>query len=412
MGEFVHLHTHTAYSLLDGACRIKKLMEKVKQNGQSAIAITDHGVMYGVIEFYKEAKKNGIKPIIGCEVYVAPRTLYDKTYEYDSKRGHLVLLAKNNEGYKNLVRLVSIAHTDGFYIKPRIDKRTLRKYSEGLIALSACVAGEIPQAILNNDLEEARLLIREYVSIFGTDSFFLEMQNHGLQEEMKVNAQLVNFAKEFGLGLVATNDVHYVEKRDAKYQDVLMCIQMGKNVDDKNRMKFETSEMYLKSDDEMAELFKSLPSALENTVKIADMCNVELEFGHYHLPIYNLPEGTDHFEYLKKLCEDGLEKKYKNPSEHKQRLDYELGVIKNMGFVDYFLIVWDFISYAKKNSIYVGPGRGSAAGSIVSYCLDITTIDPIKYNLIFERFLNPSRVTMPDIDVDFCIERRGEVIRY
>ncbi len=412
MGDFVHLHTHTAYSLLDGACRIDKLMEKVKEYGQNAIAITDHGVMYGAIDFYKSAIKNGIKPIIGCEVYVAPRTLYDKTYELDSKRGHLVLLAKNKEGYKNLVKLVSISHTEGFYIKPRIDKRTLRKYSDGLVCLSACIGGEIPQAILNDNIDDARLLVKEYISIFGTENFFLEVQNHGLQEEMKVNVQLVSFAKEFGIGLVATNDVHYVEKRDAKFQDILMCIQTGKSVTDKNRMKFENSEMYLKSTEEMEELFKTLPSAIENTKKIADMCNLEIEFGNYHLPEYKLPNGVDHYEYLKELAYKGLKTKYDDLSQVSKRLDYELNTIKAMGFVDYFLIVWDFIKCAKENGIYVGPGRGSAAGSIVSYCLDITTIDPIKYNLLFERFLNPSRVTMPDIDVDFCIERREEVIEY
>ena len=412
MGGFVHLHTHTAFSLLDGACRIDKLIQKTKELNQSAIAITDHGVMYGVVDFYKEAKKNGIKPIIGCEMYVTPRTLYEKTYEYDSKRYHLVLLAKNNTGYKNLVKLVSISHVDGFYIKPRIDKRTLRQYSEGLICLSACIGGEIPQLILDNDIDGAKLAVQEYISIFGKDNFFLELQNHDLQEEAKVNTNLINFAREYGVGLVATNDVHYIEKRDSLYQDVLMCIQTGKKVTDTDRMKFETPEMYLKPTEEMQEIFKNIPEAIENTEKIAEMCNVELEFGKYHLPEFKLPGSTDHFEYLKNLCLEGLKKRYPNPEEHMQRLEYELGVINNMGFVDYFLIVWDFIKYAKSNGIYVGPGRGSAAGSLVSYCLNITTVDPIKYNLIFERFLNPSRITMPDIDIDFCIERRGEVLNY
>lgn len=412
MADFVHLHTHTAYSLLDGACRIEKIIEEAKKHNQSAVAITDHGVMYGVVDFYKEARKNGIKPIIGCEMYVAPRTLYEKEHPYDSKRYHMILLAKNNTGYKNLVKLVSISHVDGFYVKPRIDKNTLRQYSEGLICLSACIAGEIPQAILNNDIEGAKLLVKEYISIFGKENFFLELQNHGINEEMQVNTHLINFAREFGVGVVATNDVHYVGKRDARYQDILMCIQMGKKESETDRMKFETDEMYLKSSEEMAELFKTLPQAIENTVKIADMCNVELEFGNYHLPLFKLSDGVDHFEYLKKLCIDGLKVRYDNYTEHLPRLEYELNVINNMGFTDYFLIVWDFIKYAKTNGIYVGPGRGSAAGSLVSYCLDITTIDPIKYSLIFERFLNPSRITMPDIDMDFCIERRGEVINY
>jgi len=412
MADFVHLHTHTAYSLLDGACRIEKLIEEAKNHNQSAVAITDHGVMYGVVDFYKEAKKQGVKPIIGCEMYIAERSLYEKEFSYDSKRYHVILLAKNNTGYQNLVKLVSISHTDGFYVKPRIDKNVLRKYSEGLICLSACIAGEIPQAILNNDIQGAKLLVQEYISIFGRENFFLEMQNHGVPEEMQVNAQLVNFAREFGVGIVATNDVHYVSKKDARYQDILMCIQMGKKESETDRMKFETDEMYLKSSEEMSELFKTLPSAIENTVKIAEMCNVELEFGKYHLPEFKLPPEVDHFDYLKRLCFDGLKKRYENYSEHLERLKYELNVINNMGFTDYFLIVWDFVKYAKENGIYVGPGRGSAAGSLVSYCLDITTIDPIKYSLIFERFLNPARITMPDIDMDFCIERRGDVINY
>ena len=412
MADFVHLHTHSAYSLLDGACRIEKLIEEAKKHNQSAVAITDHGVMYGVVDFYKEAKKQGIKPIIGCEMYIAERTLYEKEFSYDSKRYHVILLAKNNVGYQNLVKLVSISHTEGFYVKPRIDKNVLRKYSEGLICLSACIAGEIPQAILNNDISGAKLLVQEYISIFGKENFFLEMQNHGIAEEMQVNAQLVNFAREFGVGIVATNDVHYVNRKDARYQDILMCIQMGKKESETDRMKFETDEMYLKSSEEMSELFKTLPVAIENTVKIADMCNVELEFGKYHLPEFKLPSGVDHFDYIKRLCFEGLKKRYENYSEHLERLKYELDVINNMGFTDYFLIVWDFVKYAKENGIYVGPGRGSAAGSLVSYCLDITTIDPIKYNLIFERFLNPARITMPDIDMDFCIERRGDVINY
>lgn len=412
MSGFVHLHTHTAYSLLDGECRIENLIKKAKELNQPAVAITDHGVMYGVVDFYKEAKKNGIKPIIGCEMYVAPRTLYEKTYEYDYKRYHLVLLAKNNVGYHNLVKLVSIAHTEGFYVKPRIDKQTLKKYSEGLICLSACLAGEIPGLILSGDLEAAELAAKEYIAIFGKENFYLELQNHGIKDEAVVNNHIVGFARRLGVGLVATNDVHYIDKKDSKYQDVLMCIQTGKKLSDTDRIKFETSEMYFKSESEMREIFANLPQAIENTVKIADMCNVELEFGHYHLPKFDMPEGIDHFAYLKSLCLKGLKKHYADPSQHKERLEYELGVINKMGFSDYFLIVWDFVNYAKQNGIYVGPGRGSAAGSLVSYCLNITTIDPIKYDLVFERFLNPYRVTMPDIDMDFCIERRGEVIRY
>ena len=412
MREFVHLHVHTAYSLLDGACRIDKLVERVCSSGQKAAAITDHGVMYGVVEFYKKAKEAGIKPILGCEVYVAPRTLYDKTYEYDYKRSHLILLAENNTGYQNLMKLVSLSHTEGFYVKPRVDKVVLRQYSEGLICLSACVAGEIPRAILADDLAEAKLLVEEYISIFGKNNFFLELQNHGMQDEQKVNSHLVTLARQYGVGLVATNDVHYIEKRDARYQDVLMCIQTGKTVAETDRMKFETEELYLKSADEMYSLFAQVPEALENTVKIAQRCNVELEFGNYHLPEFQLPAGTDHAAYLKGLCMEGLKKRYSQPEQHEERLLYELGVIEKMGFTDYFLIVWDFIHYAKSRGIYVGPGRGSAAGSLVSYCLDITTVDPIRYGLIFERFLNPSRISMPDIDVDFCIERRGEVLQY
>ncbi|OQB12385.1 MAG: DNA polymerase III subunit alpha [Firmicutes bacterium ADurb.Bin193] len=412
MTDFVHLHVHTAYSLLDGASRIDRLVRRARELGQKAVAITDHGVMYGVVEFYKAAKSEGIKPILGCEVYIAARTLYDKTYEEDYKRSHLILLAKNNKGYKNLMKIVSKGHLEGFYVKPRVDKPTLRKYSEGIICLSACVMGEIPKAILNNDMDGARLLIKEYTSIFGAENFFLEVQDHGLAEEAKINRALATLAKEYGIGLVATNDVHYIEKRDSSFQDVLMCIQTGKTVGDTERMRFEGEEYYLKSGEQMENLFSYFPEALENTVKIADMCNVELEFGKYHLPKFALPEEEDGFSYLKSLCLKGLEKRYENPESLTERLLFELEMIKNMGFVDYFLIVWDFIKHAKDRGIYVGPGRGSAAGSLVSYCLGITDIDPIKYGLFFERFLNPERVTMPDIDIDFDYERRGEVIDY
>lgn len=413
MTDFSHLHVHTAYSLLDGACRIDKLVRRARELNQKALAITDHGAMYGIIEFFKAAKKEGIKPIIGCEVYLAARRMYDKTYEKDYSRSHLILLAKNNEGYKNLMKIVSLAHTEGFYSKPRTDKQTLLKYSKGLICLSACIEGEIPKAILSNDMDSARLMVSEYLTIFGKDNFFLEIQDHGLAEEAKVNKAMAVLAKEFEVGLVATNDVHYVDKRDALYQDVLLCIQTGKTIHDSDRMKFPGEEFYLKSTDEMESLFKAFPEAISNTAKIADMCNAEPEFGKYHLPQFPLPEGTGHFEYLKTLCFDGLKKRY--PSDYaglEKRLKYELATINEMGFTDYFLIVWDFIKFAKERGIYVGPGRGSAAGSLVSYCLDITDIDPIKYDLLFERFLNPQRITMPDIDIDFDYERRSEVIDY
>jgi len=412
MIPFVHLHVHTAYSLLDGASRIDKLISRAVELGQKSIAITDHGVMYGVIDFYKKSKEAGIKPIIGCEVYVAARNLYDKTYENDYKRSHLILLAKNNEGYKNLMKIVSVGHTEGFYVKPRVDKQLLRKYSEGIICLSACIVGEIPKAILSNDIGQARLLIDEYISIFGKENFFLEVQNHNLLDEAKVNQQLVSLSREYGIGLVATNDVHYVEKRDAQFQDVLMCIQTGKTIYEKDRMKFDGDSYYLKSGDEMLQDFKNIPEALQNSVKIADMCNVEIEFGRYHLPEFQLPQGVNGADYLEGLCREGLSKRYEVTGELENRLLFELETIKTMGFVDYFLIVWDFIKYSKDNGIMVGPGRGSAAGSLVSYVLGITDIDPIRYNLLFERFLNPERVTMPDIDIDFCVERRGEVLDY
>jgi len=409
--DFVHLHNHTAFSLLDGACRIDSLIAKAKAMGQKAVAITDHGNMYGVIDFYKKCKEQGIKPIIGCEFYMCTRSLYDKTYEFDSKRYHLILLAKNNTGLHNLYKLVSVSNVEGFYIKPRIDKQTLLKYSEGLVCMSACQAGEIAQCILNNDMEGAEFTANEYISIFGKDNYYIEIQNHKTQDDLKIINGAVTLANKLGLQLVATNDVHYIEKEDAYYQDVLMCIQMRKNVDDADRMKFETDELYFKSAEEMQELFYNIPQALENTSKIADMCNVEIQFGKYHLPKFHLPDGTDAYEYLERLCIKGLNRRYGNEN-HIERLMYELNVIKSMGFVDYFLIVWDFIRFANSKGIPVGPGRGSAAGSLVAYCLGITGIDPMKYNLLFERFLNPSRVTMPDIDIDFCFERRGEVFDY
>ncbi len=410
--DFVHLHNHTAYSLLDGACRIDALVAKAKELGQKAIAITDHGNMYGVIDFYKKCKEQGIKPIIGCEVYVCPRSMYDKTYEFDSKRYHLVLLAKNETGLHNLYKLVSISNIEGFYIKPRVDKQTLIKHREGLICMSACQAGEVAQCILNNDIEGAEFAANEYLSVFGRENYFLEVQNHKTNDDLKIINGVVTIANKLNIQIVATNDVHYIEKEDAYYQDVLMCIQMRKNVSDTDRMKFESDQLYLKSAQEMSELFYYLPAALENTVKIADMCNVEIEFGKYHLPKFHLPETeTDAFSYLTRLCFAGLNKRY-GDERYKDRLMYELNTINNMGFVDYFLIVWDFIRFANSKGIPVGPGRGSAAGSLVAYCLGITGIDPMKYNLLFERFLNPQRVTMPDIDIDFCYERRSEVFDY
>ncbi len=413
MTDFVHLHTHTEYSLLDGASRIGDLIKKAKEQGMKSLAITDHGAMYGVVDFYKEAVANGIKPIIGCEVYVAPRTRFDKTHEYDSKYSHLILLAENQTGYKNLIKIVSAGFTEGFYYKPRVDFELLEKYSEGLIVLSACLAGEIPKAILNGSYDEAKAIAEKYIKVFGKDNYFIEIQDHGLADQKRSNPELIRLARELGLGIVATNDIHYVNKEDAEAQDILMCIQMDRTVDDPERMKFETEEFYLKSPEEMADLFSYVPESIENTVKIAERCNVDFDFKTRHLPSYDVPDGKEPFEYLRELCYEGLRKKYKNADEDvKQRLDFELSVIKNMGFVDYFLIVWDFIHFAKNNGVMVGPGRGSAAGSIVAYTLGITGIDPIRYNLLFERFLNPARVSMPDIDIDFEPEGRQKVINY
>ena len=409
---FVHLHVHTEFSLLDGACRIDSLAKKAKAMGQDALAITDHGVMYGAVAFYKACKAEGIKPIIGCEVYVAPRGMEDKEHGLDSEYTHLILLCKNEQGYKNLCYLESKAFTDGFYIKPRIDWELLHKHAEGLICLSGCVAGEIPQKVLIGDYEGARARALELRELFGED-FYLEIQDHGLDEEKRAAQGIISIHKETGIPLVLTNDAHYIEREDAYYQDVLMCIQMGKTVDDPNRMRFDSKELYLKDEEEMAALFPQYPEAMANTVEIAARCNFDFEFGHYHLPRFKLPQGeTDSYDYLKKLCEKGFEQRYPGREEVRPQLEYELEMIKQMGFVDYFLIVSDFIGYAKRNGIPVGPGRGSAAGSVVSYCLHITDVDPIKYSLFFERFLNPERVSMPDIDVDFCVNRRGEVIDY
>ena len=410
--SFVHLHVHSEYSLLDGACRVTDLVDKAKEMGHSAVAITDHGVMYATVDFYKYALDKGIKPIIGCEVYTAIGSMTDRTAEDESRYGHLVLLAKDNKGYHNLMKIVSAGFVDGFYYKPRVDKELLKKYAEGIIALSACLAGDIPRRLMANDYEGAKKEALSYIDIFGKDNFYLEVQSNGVPEQASVNGYLIRLAQELGLELVATNDVHYINKEDAKLQDLLMCIQMGKTVDEENRMRFETDEFYFKSEEEMRAAFPKLPEAIENTVKIAEQCNVTLDFSTRHLPDFPLPEGTDHAEYLTNLCVNGLKERYADFEKHMPQLEYELSVIKNMGFVDYFLIVWDVIHFARSQNIPVGPGRGSAAGSLVSYTLKITDIDPVKYNLFFERFLNPERVSMPDIDMDFCYERRQEVIDY
>lgn len=412
--SFAHLHVHTEYSLLDGSNKIKEYVSRVKELGMNSAAITDHGVMYGVIDFYREARKQGIKPILGCEVYVAPNSRFDReTAGGESRYHHLVLLAENNTGYANLMKIVSRGFTEGYYYKPRVDKDLLRQYHEGIIALSACLAGEVQRYLSRGLTEEAKKVALEYQDIFGKGNFFLEMQDHGIPEQQLVNQRQIQLSKETGIELVVTNDIHYTYAEDAKPHDILLCIQTGKKLDDENRMRYEGGQYYVKSPQEMEALFPYAKQALENTQKIADRCEVEIEFGVTKLPKYDVPDGVTSWEYLNKLCWEGLEKHYGAPSrELKERLRYELDTIRSMGYVDYFLIVWDFIKYAKDHGIAVGPGRGSAAGSIVSYCLEITNIDPIRYQLLFERFLNPERVTMPDIDVDFCFERRQEVIDY
>ena len=412
--DFTHLHVHTEYSLLDGTNKIKELIARVKELGMDSVAITDHGVMYGVIDFYKEAQKQGIHPVIGCEVYVAPGSRFDKSGNMSSNRyHHLVLLAENDTGYHNLMKIVSKGFTEGFYYKPRVDKELLKEYHEGIIALSACLAGEIPDALRKGLYQTALNAAQEMSEIFGEDHFYLELQDHGIPDQKTVNQGLLRLAKDTGLELVATNDIHYTLAEDAQAHDVLLCIQTGKKVADTDRMRYEGGQYYVKSPEEMASLFPYAREAIENTHKIAMRCHVDIEFGHYKLPEFPVPEGYDSWEYLQKLVWDGFYERYPQADENlKERVSYELNTIKTMGFVDYFLIVWDFIHYAKEHDIMVGPGRGSAAGSIVSYCLDITTLDPIRYNLLFERFLNPNRVTMPDIDVDFCFERRQEVIDY
>ena len=412
--SFAHLHVHTEYSLLDGSNKIKEYVARVKELGMNSAAITDHGVMYGVIDFYREARKQGINPILGCEVYVAPNSRFDREVTGgDDRYYHLVLLAENNEGYENLTKIVSKGFVEGYYYKPRVDKELLRTYHKGIIALSACLAGEVPRYLTKGMYEEAKDRALEYQEIFGKGNYFLELQDHGIPDQQLVNQQLMKLSQETGIELVATNDVHYTYADDAKAHDILLCIQTGKKLSDENRMRYEGGQYYVKSEEEMAALFPYARQALENTQKIADRCSVEIEFGVTKLPKYDVPEGYTSWEYLQKLCYEGMDQRYRIPSQElKDRLAYELDTIRHMGYVDYFLIVWDFIKYAKDHGIAVGPGRGSAAGSIVSYCLGITTIDPIHYQLLFERFLNPERVSMPDIDVDFCYERRQEVIDY
>lgn len=412
--SFAHLHVHTEFSLLDGSNKIKEYVSRVKELGMNSAAITDHGVMYGVIDFYREAKKQGINPILGCEVYVAPNSRFDREITGgDDRYYHLVLLAENEKGYANLTKIVSKGFVEGYYYKPRVDKELLRKYHKGIIALSACLAGEVARFLTKGLYEEAKKTALEYQEIFGEGNFFLELQDHGIPEQGLVNQQLFKMSEETGIELVATNDIHYTYAEDAKPHDILLCIQTGKKLSDENRMRYDGGQYYVKSEEEMLRLFPYAKQALENTQKIADRCHVEIEFGVTKLPKYDVPDGYTSWEYLQKLCYEGLEKRYGDPSQElKDRLSYELETIHQMGYVDYFLIVWDFIKYAKDHGIAVGPGRGSAAGSIVSYCLEITTIDPIRYQLLFERFLNPERVSMPDIDVDFCYERRQEVIDY
>ncbi len=410
---FTHLHVHTEFSLLDGSGKINEMISQAKALGMDSLAITDHGAMYGVIDFYKAAKAQGIKPIIGCEIYITNGSRFDREVSKgDDKYYHLVLLAENNTGYNNLMKIVSLGFTEGFYYKPRVDYEVIEKYHEGIIASSACLAGIIPRLIIRNQYQAACEEAVRLQNIFGRGNFFLELQDHGIADQRTVNSMLMRMSEELDIPLICTNDIHYTYKTDAEAHDILLCIQTGKKLSDPDRMRYEGGQYYMKSPEEMAALFSYAPDAVRNTEEIAQRCNVEIEFGVQKLPRFYVPDGYTSYEYLEKLCEEGIRKRYPNYEDHEERLHYELDTIKNMGYVDYFLIVWDFINYAKSHDIMVGPGRGSAAGSIVSYCLEITDIDPIKYNLIFERFLNPERVSMPDIDVDFCFERRGEVIDY
>ena len=411
---FAHLHVHTEYSLLDGSNKIKEYVSQVKALGMDSAAITDHGVMYGVIDFYRACKSEGIRPVLGCEVYVAPGSRFDREKNAgDDRYYHLILLAENNTGYSNLMKIVSRSFTEGYYYKPRVDLDLLREFHEGIICTSACLAGEVARNIVRGNMAEAEQAALRYRDIFGDENFFLELQDHGYKDQQTVNAALLNMHEKYGIPLVATNDVHYTYKEDAEPHDILLCIQTGKKLSDENRMRYTGGQFYLKSEAEMRALFPYAREALENTEKIARRCNVEIEFGVTRLPRFDVPEGYDSWTYLNKLCDDGMAERYpEDDGTLRDRLDFELNTIRQMGYVDYFLIVWDYINYARENGIMVGPGRGSAAGSIVSYCLRITDIDPIRYNLLFERFLNPERVSMPDIDVDFCFERRQEVIDY
>ncbi len=414
MSGFTHLHLHSEFSLLDGACRIRPLIAAAKSLGQTSLAITDHGSMFGAVNFYKEAVAQGVKPIIGCEVYVAARTRFDKVHGIDNERYHLILLAENDIGYSNLLKIVSDAWTQGFYTKPRVDRDLLEKHHEGIIAFSACLAGEIPQALLRGDYDSAKKTALWYSETFGKDNYFIEIQNHGIEEELRVLPLLKRLSRETGIGLVATNDVHYIRKEDSKIQQILICIQTNHILGENTGIEFEADEFYLKSEDEMRTLFADVPEAIENTVKIAERCNLNIEFGNTKLPNFDTPGGEDHFEYFARMCRKGFAERYGNsaPAEYRERLEYELNVINTMGYTDYYLIVHDFVRYAKSQGIPVGPGRGSGAGSIAAYCIGITGIDPMKYSLLFERFLNPERVSMPDFDIDFCYERRHEVIDY
>ena len=411
---FAHLHVHTEYSLLDGSNKIQEYVSCVKELGMTAAAITDHGAMYGVIEFYKAAREAGINPILGCEVYVAPNSRFDREHVSGEDRYyHLVLLAENQEGYGNLMKIVSKGFVDGFYYRPRVDMEVLERFHKGIIATSACIAGEVQRELLRGNYEKAKETARRYEACFGKGNFFLELQDHGLPQQKMVNPQLIRMSEETGIGLVATNDVHYTYAKDAEAHDILLCIQTGKKLQDEDRLRYEGGQYYVKSEQEMRQLFPYALQAVENTQKIADRCHVEIEFGNTKVPKYDVPDGYTAWEYLNRLCFDGLTQRYPGREEElTPRLTYELDVIQKMGYVDYFLIVWDYIYFAKEHGISVGPGRGSAAGSLVAYTTGITNIDPIKYNLIFERFLNPERVSMPDIDVDFCFERRQEVIDY
>ena len=412
--SFAHLHVHSEYSLLDGACRIEPMLDKIKSMGQTSVALTDHGVMYGVVDFYKAAKARGLNPIIGCEVYVAPRSRFDKVHGIDNERHHLILLCKNNTGYKNLIKLVSEGWVNGFYTKPRVDKELLEQHHEGLIALSGCLAGEVARALERNDYEEAKKVAEWYNGVFGDGNYYLEIQNHGLDEQLRINPMLISLSKELNIPLAATNDAHYVDKQDSKIQQVLICIQTNHTLGEDTGLEFGTQEFYLKSEEEMREAFSECPQAVDNTAKIAEQCHVEFEFGKTKLPHFDVPDGWSHFDWFANLCRKGLKERYGDspPQEYIDRLEYELGIIDKMGYTDYYLIVHDFIRHAKSVGIPVGPGRGSGAASICAYCIGITGIDPMKYNLLFERFLNPERVSMPDFDVDFCFERRGEVIDY